>query len=118
MQRENELGFRRWLPFSHHLDYMETSRKTKLPLLHKLGYTPTKGTLGNIRRNNIRRMPRHRTSLSLESSLAIPMRVLSFEDSQHPTTLTPVRPVSQTGKAGFGLIAMPGLQPRLCGSAE
>jgi hypothetical protein len=55
-------------------------------------------------------MPDYRTSCSFDASLAIPMRVLCLEAS------SALRP--QTGQAGFILTAMPGLQPRLCGSAE
>jgi hypothetical protein len=75
-------GSKRWLPSSHHLGYMEASRKTNLPPLHGLGDTPTKGTLGNCRRNSIGRMPGDRTSLSLDTSLAIAMCVLYFEASR------------------------------------
>jgi hypothetical protein len=76
----------------------------------KLGYTPTKGTLGICLRSTIGRMPGDRTSRSLDACLAILMRVLRLEASDA------LRP--QTGQAGFDLTAMPGLRPRLCGSAE
>ena len=69
------------------------NRKTKIPLKPKLGYTPTKGTLGICLRNTIGRMPGDRTSLSLDASLAIPTRVLRFEASGA------LRP--QTGQTGF-----------------
>jgi hypothetical protein len=72
---------------------MEASRKTKLPVLHKLGYTPTMGTLGNCLRNTIRRMPGDRTLLSLNTSLAIPTRVSA---KKLPGALRP-----QTGQTGF-----------------
>jgi hypothetical protein len=82
------------------LGYMEASQKTKLPLLHKLGYTPTKGTLGDCLRNTIEQMLSDHTSLSLDASLAIPTRVLRFEASRRPATPNrsdrfhqPVRPV-------------------------
>jgi hypothetical protein len=51
-----------------------------------------------------------RTSRSLDASLAIPTRVLRLKASGA------LRP--QTGHAGFGQTAMPGLRSRLCGSAE
>jgi hypothetical protein len=89
---------------------METSRKTKIPLKPKQGYTPTMGTLGICLCSTIRRMPGDRTSRSLDASLAIPMRVLRLD------AFGALRP--QIGQAGFGLTAMPGLRPRLCGSAE
>jgi hypothetical protein len=58
----------------------------KLPLLHKVGYTPIKDTLGNCHRNSIGRMPGNRPLLSLDTSLAIPTRVLRFEASRCPMT--------------------------------
>jgi hypothetical protein len=62
-------------------------------------------------------MPSDRTPRSLDASLAIPTRVLRFEASgalQPQTGQT----VFQTGQAGFGQTATPGLRPRLCGSVE
>jgi hypothetical protein len=59
---------------------MEASRKTKLPLKSKLGYMPTKGTLGICLCSTIERMPGDHTSRSLDASLAIPTRVLRLED--------------------------------------
>jgi hypothetical protein len=85
-------GSKRWLPSSHHLGYTEASRKTKIPLKPKLGYTDTKGTLGNCLHSTIGRMPDDRTSLSLDASLAIPKRVLRLEASGA------LRP--QTGQTG------------------
>jgi hypothetical protein len=57
--RKNQmsLGSKSWLPSSHLLGYMEATQKTKLPLWPKLGYTPSKGTLGNCLHNTIGRMP-------------------------------------------------------------
>jgi hypothetical protein len=89
---------------------MEASRKTKLPLEPKLGYTPTKETLGNYVCSTIGRMPSDRTSRRLDASLVIPTRVLHLE------AFGALRP--QTSQAKFGLTATPGLQPQLCGSAE
>jgi hypothetical protein len=114
-------GSKRWLPSSHHLGYMEASQKTKILLKSKLGYTPTKGTLGNYLRSTIGRMPGDRTSRSLDASLAIPTRVLRVSSaSKLPAPCDPksVRPVLQTGQAGFGLTGTLGLRPRLYGSAE
>jgi hypothetical protein len=71
---------------------MEASRKTKIPLKPKLGYTPTKGTMGNCLRSSIRRMPDDRTLRSLDASLAITAHVLRLEASD---TLWP-----QTGQTG------------------
>jgi hypothetical protein len=81
-----------------------------MPLKPKLGNTPTKGTFGICLRSTIRWMPDDRPSRSLDASLATPTRVLHLEASGA------LRP--QTGQAGFGLTAMPGLRPRLGGSAE
>jgi hypothetical protein len=89
---------------------MEASLKFEMPLRPKLGYTPTKGTLGICLRSTIGRMLGDRTLRSLDASLAIPTRVLRFEASGA------LRP--QTGQTSFGLTATPGLRPRLCGSAE
>jgi hypothetical protein len=71
---------------------MEASRKTKIPLKPKLGYTPTKGTLGICLHSTIGRMPSDHSSRSLDASLAIPTRVLRFEASGA------LRP--QTGQTG------------------
>jgi hypothetical protein len=89
---------------------MEAIRKTKIPLKPKLGYTPTKSTLGICLHSTIGRMPSDRISRSLNVSLEISTRVLRFEASGALR--------SQTGQAGFGQTSTPGLQPRLCGSAE
>jgi hypothetical protein len=56
--------------------------KTKIPLKSKLGYTPTKGTLGICLCSTIGQMPGDRPSRSLDASLAIPTRVLHFEASR------------------------------------
>jgi hypothetical protein len=55
-------------------------------------------------------MPGDLTSRSLDASLAIPTCVLRLEvsDALRPK---PVRPVLQTGQAGFDLTATPGLRP-------
>jgi hypothetical protein len=45
---------------------MEATGNTKLPLKPKLGYTPTKGTLGNCLRNTC---PPDRNLLSLDACL-------------------------------------------------
>jgi hypothetical protein len=48
-------------------------------------------------------MPGDRNLLSLNASLAIPTRVLRFEDSG-PRRRTPVRPVLLTGQTGLALL--------------
>jgi hypothetical protein len=71
-------------------------------------------------------MPGDRTLLSLDTSLAIPTRVLRFEDSGLPRR-TPVRPVLLTGQTGqthrsdrSGAAAAPSsvLRSWLCGSTK
>jgi hypothetical protein len=44
-------------------------------------------------------------------------RVSSASKLPAPCDPKPVRPILQTGQAGFGQTATPGLRPRLCGSA-
>jgi hypothetical protein len=81
------------------LGYMEATRKTKLPLRPKLGYTPTKGTLEIVFVTPSDRCPATANLLSLDASLAIPTRVLRFEDSGLRRR-TLVRPVLLTGQTG------------------
>jgi hypothetical protein len=65
------------------------SRKTKLPLLHNIRIHAPEGHFVNSRHSSIGRMPDDRTSLSLDASLAIPMRVLSFEAYRLPRVPSP-----------------------------
>jgi hypothetical protein len=60
---------------------MEASRKTKIPLKPKIGYTPTEGTLGICLCSTIGQMPGDRTPRSLDASLMISTRVLHLEAS-------------------------------------
>jgi hypothetical protein len=78
---------------------MEASLKSKMLLRPKLGYAPTKGTLGICLRNTMGRMPGDRNMLSLNASLAIPTRVLRFEVSGLRRR-TPVRLVLLTCQTG------------------
>jgi hypothetical protein len=57
---------------------------------------PLEGEIGNLCHRSIGRMPDDRNLLSLDASLAIPTRVLRFEDSRLRRR-TPVRPTGQTG---------------------
>jgi hypothetical protein len=57
---------------------------------------PLEGKIENLRHRSIRRMPDNRNLLSLDASLAIPTRVLRFEDSGLRRR-TPVRLTGQTG---------------------
>jgi hypothetical protein len=63
------------------------------------GYKPLKGGFGRLEALSIGRMPGNRNLLSLDVSLAIPTRVLRFEDSGLRCR-TPVRPVLLTGQTG------------------
>jgi hypothetical protein len=60
---------------------------------------PLKGGLGSLEAFSIGRMPGDRKLLSLDASLAIPTRVLRFEDSGLRRR-TQVRPVLLTGRTG------------------
>jgi hypothetical protein len=65
------------------------SQKTKIPLKPKLGYTPTKGTLGICLSSTIGRMLGDRPSRSLDASLVIPTRVLCFEAARRAQIPSP-----------------------------
>jgi hypothetical protein len=75
------------------------NRKSKIPLLNNKGYKPLKGGLGSLCHRSIGRMPGDRNLLSLDASLAIPTRVLCFEDSRL-LRRTLVRLVLLTGQTG------------------
>jgi hypothetical protein len=62
-----------------------------------------KGGFGRLQAFSIGRMPGDRNLLSLDASLAIPMRVLRFEDSGL-CRRTPVRLVRPTGQTGLALL--------------
>jgi hypothetical protein len=57
------------------------------------------GEFGNLCHCSIGRIPRDRNLLSLDASLAIPTRLLRFEDSGLHRR-TPVKPVLLTGQTG------------------
>jgi hypothetical protein len=71
---------------------MEATEKSKIPFPNNYGQKPLKGGFGSLQAFSIRRMPDDRNLLSLDASLAIPTRVLRFEDSGLRRR-TPVRPV-------------------------
>jgi hypothetical protein len=82
--KPNELGFwREMAAILSPLSIYGDNWKTKIPLKCKLGYTPTKGTLGICLVAPSDGMPGDRLSRSLDASLAIPTRVLCFEASRH-----------------------------------
>jgi hypothetical protein len=87
--KPNELGFREMTAILSPLSIYGDSRKTKIPLRPKLGYKPTKGTLGICLCSTIGRMPGNRPSRSLDASLAIPTRVLCFEASRRARIPSP-----------------------------
>jgi hypothetical protein len=59
------------------------------------------------------------TALRVASTQALrSRRVSSASKLPAPYDPKPVRPVLQTGHAGFGQTATPGLWPKLCGSTE
>jgi hypothetical protein len=60
---------------------------------------PLEGSIGSLQVFSIGRMSCDRNLLSLDASLAIPTRVLRFEDSGLRRR-TPVRPVLLTGQTG------------------
>jgi hypothetical protein len=92
------------------MGYMETTEILKYPYLITRDTSPPRALWEFCLHSTIGRMPSDRTSRSLDASLAIPTRVLRLE------AFGALRP--QTGQAGFGQTATPGLRPRLCGSAE
>jgi hypothetical protein len=74
------------------------NRKSRIPFPNNQEYKPLKGGFGSLQVFSIVRMPDDRNLLSLDASLAIPTRVLRFEDSGLRRR-TPVRPVP-TGQTG------------------
>jgi hypothetical protein len=75
------------------------NRKSKIPFPTNYGYKPLKDGFGSFQAFSIGRMPDDRNLLSLDESIAIPTRVLRFEDSGLRRR-TPVRPVLLTGQTG------------------
>jgi hypothetical protein len=86
---------------------------------------PLKGEIGNLCHRSIGQMPGDRSLLSLDGSLAIPTRVLRFEDSglHHRTPARPVLLTSQTGthrsdRSGAAASPSSVLRSWLCGSTK
>jgi hypothetical protein len=96
IRKANELGFQGFAAILSPLGLYGGNRKSKIPFSNNYGYKPLKGGFGRLQAFSIGRMPDDRNLLSLDASLAIPTRVLCFEDSglHHRT---PVRPVLLTG---------------------
>jgi hypothetical protein len=106
------------------MGYMEATESLKYPYI-LTRYKPLKGGFGSLQIFSIGRMPGDRTVLSLDASLAIPTRVLRFEDSGLRRR-TPVILVLLSGQTGThrsdrsGATAAPSsvLQSWLCGSTK
>jgi hypothetical protein len=93
----NDLGFQEFAAILSPLGLYGGNRKSKIPFSNNYGYKPVKGGFGRLEAFSIGRMPGDRNLLSLDASLAIPTRVLRFEDSGLRRR-TPVRPVLLTGQ--------------------
>jgi hypothetical protein len=85
------------------MGYIEATESLKYRYLITRDTSPLKGGFGSLQIFSIGRMPGDRTLLSLDASLAIPTRVLRFEDSELHRR-TPVRPVLLTGQTGLVLL--------------
>jgi hypothetical protein len=75
------------------------NRKSRIPFPNNYRYKPLKGGFGSLQAFSIGQMPSDRNLLSLDASLAIPTRVLHFEDPGLRRR-SPVRPVLLTGQTG------------------
>ena len=97
---------------------MEATEGRNYPYYIKLGYTPPKGLFGNFVVAPSDGCPATANLLSLDASLAIPTRVLRFEDFGLRRR-TPVRPVptgqtDQTHRSDRSGAAASGLRSWLC----
>jgi hypothetical protein len=83
------------------MGYMEATESLKYPYLITRDTSPSslKGDFGSLCHRSIGRMPGDRNLLSLDASLAIPTRVLSFEDFRL-CRRTPIRSVLLIGQTG------------------
>jgi hypothetical protein len=86
----NELRFQEIAVILSPLGLYGDNQKTKLPLKPNTRIHTPEGHFGNSRCSTIRRMPGDRTSLSLDASLAIPIRVLSLEASRRTRIPSPL----------------------------
>jgi hypothetical protein len=125
-RKANELGFQGLAAILSRLGLYGGNRKSKIPFSNNYGYKPLKGSFGRLETFSIGRMPGDRNLLSLDASLAIPTRVLRFEDFGLRRR-TPVRPVLLTGQTSqthrsdrSGAAAAPSLVlwSWLCGSTK
>jgi hypothetical protein len=111
------LGSKRWLSSSHHLGYMEATKRRNYPWSLTSGYTPLGGTLGIFIVAPSDGCPG--TALRLASTQALRSQRVS-STSKHFDALRPQtgQTFSPTGHIGFGLTTTPSLQPWLCDSAK
>jgi hypothetical protein len=124
-RKANELGLQEMAAILSPHGLYGGNRKSKIHLLNNKGYKPLNGGFGSLQIFYIGRMPGDRTLLSLDTSHAIPTRVLRFEVSRLRRP-TPVRPVLLTGQTGThrsdrsGAATAPSLvlQSWLCGSTK
>jgi hypothetical protein len=101
------------------------NQKFKIPFPTNQGNKPLKGSFGSLQVFSLGQMSGDRNLLSLDASLAIPTRVLRFEDFGLRLR-TPVRPVLLTDQTGThwsdlsGTAATPSLVlwSWLCGSTK
>jgi hypothetical protein len=98
-RKANELGFQSLVAILSPLGLYGGNRKSKIPFSNNYGHKPLKGGFGRLEAFSIGRMPGDRNLLSFDASLAIPTRVLRFEDSRLRRR-TPVRPVLLTCQTG------------------
>jgi hypothetical protein len=115
----------RWLTSSHHLGYMEATERLKYSHWLTRDTCPSTANLEVFVLAPSDGCPATANVLSLDASLAIPTRVLCFEDSRLHCR-TPVRPVLLTGQTNThradlsDVVAPPSLVLRswLCGSTK
>jgi hypothetical protein len=108
-------GFKRWLPSSHHLGYMEATESLKYPYKLIRDTCPSRANSEIFVIAPSDRCPMTANLLSHDASLAIPMRVLRFEVSGLRV------PTGQTHRSDRSDAAAPPslvLRSWLCGSTK
>jgi hypothetical protein len=90
-----------WLPSILSKSIYGGTQKTKLSLLNNYGYKPLKGEFGSLQIFFIGRMPDNHNLLSLDASLAIPMRVLHFKASRRQRPGRSDRPPGRLDRPGW-----------------
>jgi hypothetical protein len=117
-RKANELGFQEiWLPSSHLMGYMEATESLTYPYLITRDTSPPRELWEFVFIAPSDGCPA--TAPRVASMQALRSRRMSSTSKlPAPCDLKPIRPVLQTGQAGFGQTATSGLRPRLCGSVE